>query len=64
MQHQNILDLRQPTEIEVDFSRPRINWNVVAFFVALALGVAYLYWLDSGCALNGIMTWTGKVCIQ
>jgi Na+/H+ antiporter NhaC len=60
-----ILDLRA-TEVELDFSPwyKKINWNIVTFFALLALGIAYLAWLDNGCALNGIMTWTGKVCIN
>jgi hypothetical protein len=32
--------------------------------VLFVVGVAYLYWLDLGCELNGAMTWNGKVCVE
>lgn len=35
----------------------------IVFAVALAAGIVYLYWLDAGCAHNGIMTWAGKQCM-
>lgn len=61
-----ILDLRKPAEIEIDYSTPDLSWLAAYALAAIVLiaGFAYLYWLDSGCALNGVMTWTGKVCIN
>jgi len=39
--------------------------NVLVFVLLLALGIAYLYYLDAGCgALGGAMTWSGKVCVS
>ena len=37
---------------------------VIVFIALLALGIGYIMWLDSGCALSGIMTWGGKVCFN
>lgn len=34
----------------------------IAAFSLVLLGLAYLYWLDYGCPLTGVMTWSGKVC--
>lgn len=36
----------------------------VVLIVLFALGIAYLAWLDHGCALSGAMTWHGKICVQ
>lgn len=30
----------------------------------LVLGLAYLFWLETGCELGGAMTWNGKVCVE
>ena len=35
-----------------------------ALFIVFALGVAYMMWLDNGCKLNGVMTWSGKMCAE
>ncbi len=36
---------------------------LILFTALLAVGIAYLTWLDSGCELNGVMTWHGKECV-
>ena len=62
----NVLDLRQPVEVEIDYSTPDFSW-LAAYalaFILLIAGLLYAHWLDSGCVLNGIMTWSGKVCIN
>jgi hypothetical protein len=28
------------------------------------LGVGYLWWLNAGCELTGVMTWEGKQCVS
>lgn len=37
------------------------------FIIVAALvvaGFAYLFYLDRGCELGGVMTWQGKVCVE
>ena len=58
----NILDLREGKKTKQTHSE--INWIVAWTLAFMVIGIAYLVWLDHGCALNGIMTWTGKVCVQ
>lgn len=38
--------------------------HYTAFVIVLALGIAYLAYLDAGCRLSGVMTWHGKVCAE
>lgn len=40
-----------------------MNYKILTFFIALAvIAVIYIVWLDAGCELTGVMTWSGKVC--
>ena len=38
--------------------------SIVIFVLGMIAGFGYLTWLDSGCALQGVMTWHGKVCVN
>ena len=37
---------------------------IIVLIVGMVLGASYMVWLDSGCELNGVMTWEGKVCFE
>ena len=39
--------------------------GAMLFVAGLALAIGYMVWLDAGCgALGGVMTWSGKVCVE
>jgi len=38
--------------------------NTLLFLALLALGIAYIMYLDYGCDPSGVMTWHGKVCFE
>lgn len=63
----NILDLRDANKAKyeealADKRDAVIVWTT--FIGLLVLGIAYLYYLQSGCALDGVMAWGGKVCVE
>lgn len=41
-----------------------MDWKLWAGFgVLLVAGFLYMVWLDYGCAISGVITWGGKMCI-
>lgn len=62
MKKSNILDLRSRRASSSHSTNWLAGWMLA--IILLASGCAYLAWLDNGCALNGVMTWHGKECIN
>ena len=35
---------------------------ILTALITLFILIGYSIWLDSGCEIAGVMTWSGKVC--
>lgn len=57
----HVLDLRN-RKGEVRGDGWLAAWILAA--VLIVAGLVYFHYLDSGCKVNGIITWGGKSCIN
>lgn len=62
----NVLNLKKSRE-EENYSPDSDGYWIAGLILAIAIlasTIAFNEWLDSGCQLQGRVTWHGKVCIK